>query len=131
MGRTVVGERAARGGHDHLVGGLGDGQLADGLGLKPVVRPLRRSVPLDLVGVIARADLDLAADHLERDGLAVHQAIDLAAGGQGLAIVDLVGAFGGHRQRRGRDLVRHVDAAGVVALADHGHRDGACVGSVP
>ena len=131
MGRTVVGERAARGGHDHLVGGLGDGQLADGLGLKPVVRLLRRSVPLDLVGVIARADLDLAADHLERDGLAVHQAIDLAAGGQGLAIVDLVGAFGGHRQRRGRDLVRHVDAAGVVALADHGHRDDACVGSVP
>ena len=64
VGRAVVGERAARGGHDHLIGGLGDGQLADGFGLKPVVRPLRRSVPLDLVGVIARADLDLAADQL-------------------------------------------------------------------
>ena len=131
MGRTVVGERAARGGHNHLVGGLGDGQLADGLGLKPVVRPFRRAAPLDPVRVVARADLGLAADQLERDGLAVHQAVDLAAGGQGLAVIGLVGAFGGHRQRCGRNLVCHVNAAGVVALAGHGHRDGARVGRVP
>ena len=131
MGCAVVGERAARGGHDHLVGGLGDGQLADGLGFKPVVRPLRRPAPLDLVGVVALADPGLAADHLKRDGLAVDQAVDLAVSGQGLAVVNLVGAFGGHRQRRRGDLVRHVDAAGVVALAGHSHRDGTRVGRVP
>ena len=132
MGRAVVGERAARGGHDNLVGGLGDGQLADGFGDR-VVRLLGGGAcrrPVDGVGVVARVHLGLGAGGLEGRGLAVDEAGDGAGGGQRLAVVDPGGTRRAHRQRRGRDAVRHVDAAGIVALAGHGHGHAARIGRV-
>ena len=140
MGIAVVDAPVAAGGRDDLVGELSNGELAEVLRDR-VVRPVGGRVgglPVDGVRVVARADGGLAAGGREAGGLVIHEALDGACGGQGLAVVDPCGVGRGDRQSGRRDgngagVRGHVELGGdVVALGVGDHRgalDGALVGA--
>ena len=117
MGLAVVGARVAAGGRDDLAVMLGDGELAQLLDDR-VVRLLggRAGRPIDGVRVDALADGGLAAGGLEGRGLAVHEALDGALGGQGPAVVGPLGVGRGDRQGRGRHLKITLDRDDQVVL---------------
>ncbi len=114
--RAVVGLGDALGHHDqaHLDGG--NRELADMLGHNLVVALLSGVVPADRIRVVALANLGLRAGGHKLRGLVVHQTLDLAALGEGGAVVGLSVAIGGDSQRGRRDLDRAVDLLDVQAL---------------
>ena len=126
MGPAVVGEGAACGGDDDLLGRVGHRDGAQLLGHDLVVTGLGSAVEGELVGVLGAADLGLGTDGLEAIGLALDDALDRAVGhGVGGAVVDEGVGAGRDGQRGGRDLIGTGDGAGVVAFAGDGHGYGA------
>ena len=123
VGLAVVGEGAARGGDDDLLGALGDGQGADALRIELVVLGHLVAREVERVAVAGGADLGLGAGHREGGVGGVDKALDLAGGGERLAVVDLGVGLGRDRVPLRVDLVGAGDLAGVVAEALDRHGD--------
>ena len=108
----------------------GNGQGAVVLRLDVVIAFLG-STPFDDLDLVDRgANLGLGAFGLGSRALFAHKAIDGAARGERIAVVDLAVAVGINRKRSRRNLIGLDCGAGVVADARNGHLNGLGIGEI-